>query len=60
MGFVTGLIRDLGLTYSLVGGVVAFIIGGAIAFKADSKIGYVIMALAFLFMAYAMRVNGLV
>lgn len=48
------------LLYSSVIGVVLVIIGGGVAFKADNKFGYVLMAGGVALIVWAMRLKGLI
>lgn len=45
--------------YSVTTGVVVFIVGGALAFKADNKFGYIIMAIGLGVIGYTMHLQGL-
>jgi hypothetical protein len=45
---------------AIIAGIVLVIVGGVLAFKADSKAGYGVLAGGALLILYAMRVHGLI
>lgn len=45
---------------TLIAGVILVIVGGLLAFKADSKAGYGVLAGGALLIVYTLRVHGLI